>query len=250
MTKDDPYLLTDEAIQAPPKSLLAALAKIGPGIVLAGSIVGSGELILTTSLGADWGFVFLWLILFSCVIKVFVQIELGRYAISSGQPTLTALDSLPGPRLGTHWLVWWWFFMLLASVFQLGAMVGLVGQALHMAFPGVSPGIADALGSISTPLAGAVRERPEHPWSILTALAAVLLLLSGGYKRLERVTTVLVAGVTLVTVVSVGMVAGTQYPIRLADLKQGFSLEVLSLPPAAIAAAFAAFGRSEERRVG
>src|SRR5437762_14293541 len=113
---DDPYLLTDDAIQAPPKSLLAALAKIGPGIVLAGSIVGSGELILTTSLGADWGFVFLWLILFSCVIKVFLQIELGRYAISSGQPTLTALASLPCPRLGSHSLVLWGFFMLLASV--------------------------------------------------------------------------------------------------------------------------------------
>src|SRR5205807_4648521 len=105
---DDPYALTDAAIRPPPKSLLAALAQIGPGIVLAGSIVGSGELILTTSLGADWGFVFLWLILFSCVIKVFVQIELGRYAISSGQPTLTPLDSLPGPRVGAHRLARRW----------------------------------------------------------------------------------------------------------------------------------------------
>lgn len=240
--QDDPYLLTDEAIQDPPKSLFAALAKIGPGIVLAGSIVGSGELILTTSLGADWGFVFLWLILFSCVIKVFVQIELGRYAISSGQPTLTALDSFPGPRIGAHWLVWWWLFMLLASVFQLGAMVGLVGQALHMAFPGVSPGIANSLGGISSSLAEAIRQRPEHPWSIMTALAAVLLLLSGGYKRLEWITTALVAGVTLVTVGSVAMLAGTEYYLRPADIQEGFSLGVLKLPPVAIAAAFAAFG--------
>jgi Mn2+/Fe2+ NRAMP family transporter len=188
---DDPYHVTDAAIQPPPENLWKALAKIGPGIVLAGSIVGSGELILTTSLGADWGFVFLWLILFSCVIKVFVQIELGRYAISSGQPTLSAFDSLPGPRLGAHWLVWWWFFMLLATVFQLGAMVGLVGQALHMAFPGVSPEIAKALGQISSGLSQAVSDRPEHPWSMMTALAAILLLLSGGYKRLEWVTTAL-----------------------------------------------------------
>jgi manganese transport protein len=240
--QDDPYLLTDTAIQEPPKSLLAALAKIGPGIVLAGSIVGSGELILTTSLGADWGFVFLWLILFSCVIKVFVQIELGRYAISSGQPTLTALDSLPGPRVGAHWLVWWWFFMLLASVFQLGAMVGLVGQALHMAFPGVSPGVANALDSISHPLAEALRQRPEHPWSMLTALAAVLLLLSGGYKRLEWVTTALVAGVTLVTVMTVGMLFGTDDAVTMADLQKGFSSDVFFLPAAAIAAAFSTFG--------
>jgi manganese transport protein len=239
---DDPYALTNDAIQAPPASLWAALTKIGPGIVLAGSIVGSGELILTTSLGADWGFVFLWLILFSCVIKVFVQIELGRYAISSGAPTLTALDSLPGPRLGAHWLVWWWFFMLLASVFQLGAMVGLVGQALHMAFPGVSPAVATAFEALWSPLAEAIRARPEHPWSILTALAAVLLLLSGGYKRLEWITTALVAGVTLVTVISVGMLAGTDYPIKLSQIQEGFSFAVFQLPAAAIAAAFATFG--------
>lgn len=239
---DDLYALTDEAIQPPPPSLWQALFKIGPGIILAGSIVGSGELILTTSLGADWGFAFLWLVLFSCIIKVFVQIELGRYAISSGEPTLTALDSLPGPRLGAHWLVWWWFFMLLASVFQLGAMVGLVGQALNMAFPHVSPAVASAAGAISMPLADAIRSRPEHPWSILTALAAILLLLSGGYKRLEFVTTALVAGVTLVTVICVGMLAGTKYPVHLSDIQDGFSLQVLTLPAVAIAAAFSTFG--------
>src|SRR5207253_2908146 len=109
------------------------------------------------------------------------QIELGRYAISSGQPTLTAMNSMPGPRVGAHWLVWWWLFMLLASVFQLGAMVGLVGQAIHMAFPGVSPAIAEALARFSAPLAEAIRQRPEHPWSIMTAVAAIALLLSGGY---------------------------------------------------------------------
>src|SRR5688572_12875413 len=171
---DDPYAITDESIQQPPASLWKALLKIGPGIVLAGSIIGSGELLLTTGLGAQYGFVFLWLILFSCIIKVFVQVELGRFAISSGMPTLTAFDSLPGPRLGAHWLVWWWFFMLLASVFQLGAMVGAVGQALDMAFPTASPWVAKAAESISPALAGAIKSRPEHPWAVLTALAAVL----------------------------------------------------------------------------
>ena len=39
--KVDPYLLTDVSIQEPPKSLLKALAQIGPGIILAGSIIGS-----------------------------------------------------------------------------------------------------------------------------------------------------------------------------------------------------------------
>jgi hypothetical protein len=96
----DPYAMPPDALREPPATLSAALRKIGPGIVLAGSIIGSGELLLTTALGAQYGFFFLWLILFSCVIKVFVQIELGRYAISSGKPTLGAINDLPGARLG------------------------------------------------------------------------------------------------------------------------------------------------------
>jgi Mn2+/Fe2+ NRAMP family transporter len=237
----DPYVLTSDAIQPPPIGLWQALKKIGPGIILAGSIVGSGELILTTALGAKYGFVFLGLILFSCVIKVFVQIELGRYALSSGKPTLTALDELPGLRLGAHWLVWWWFIMMMATVFQLGAMVGGVGQALDLAFPSVSPRVASALSFI--PGAGeTIASHPEHPWAILTALAAILLLLSGGYQRIERVTTVLVVGVTFITVACVAMLPGLGYPVHADDLRVGFSSEVLALPAAAIAAAFGAFG--------
>src|SRR5271154_445706 len=180
MPTSDPYALTPDAIRDPPASLWAALRQIGPGIILAGSIIGSGELLLTPSLGAEYGFVFLWLILFSCVVKVFVQIELGRYAVSSGQPTLTALDALPGPRLGTHWLVWWWFVMTLATVSQLGAMAGGVGQALHLAFPQVTTTLGDLLSGWWPGLAEAIRAQPEHPWAVLTGLAAIGLLIRGG----------------------------------------------------------------------
>ncbi|MGE0607885.1 MAG: divalent metal cation transporter, partial [Pirellulales bacterium] len=201
----DPYAMPVDAVQEPPVSLWNALKKIGPGIILAGSIVGSGELIQTTKLGADWGFQFLWLILFSCVIKVFVQIELGRYAISSGKPTLGALNELPGPRLGAHWLVWWWLAMLLATVFQLGAMCGGVGQALDLAFPAVSQKIVAALADSMPRLSQVIQQNPAHPWAVLTAFSAIALLLSGGYKRIELLTTILVVTVTFFTVLGVVM---------------------------------------------
>src|SRR5688572_7916706 len=54
----DPYAMPADALREPPESLWQALLKIGPGIVLAGSIIGSGELIVTTSLGAKYGFIF------------------------------------------------------------------------------------------------------------------------------------------------------------------------------------------------
>lgn len=111
VTSFDPYALPPEEIEEPPVSLWSALRKIGPGIVLAGTIVGSGELLLTTKLGADEAYSFLWLILFSCVVKVFVQTELGRYAISSGKPTLGAISDLPGIRLGRRFVA-----LLLAGI--------------------------------------------------------------------------------------------------------------------------------------
>ena len=58
----------------PPRTLGAALKHLGPGIVLASSIVGSGELIATTTVGAEAGFVLLWLIILGCAIKVAAQI--------------------------------------------------------------------------------------------------------------------------------------------------------------------------------
>ena len=238
----DPYAMPSDALREPPANLWLALRQIGPGIILAGSIIGSGELLLTTSLGAEYGFLFLGLILYSCVIKVFVQIELGRYAISSGKPTLGALNELPGPRLGAHWLVWWWLIILLATVSQLGAMAGGVGQAMHMAFPRVSPALADWTAAIAPAMAEKIYARPDYPWAALTALCAVLLLLSGGYRRIERVTTCMIAAVTAITILCVLALPSSGYPIRLSDLKEGFTLDLFSLSTAAIAAAFATFG--------
>jgi manganese transport protein len=258
----DPYALSPHDIQEPPTSLWAALRKIGPGIVLAGSIVGSGELILTTALGAEFGFAFLWLILYSCVIKVFVQIELGRYAISSGLPTLAALNALPGPRLLAHWLVWWWFIMLLATVTQLGGMIGGVSQAVHLAFP-LNAHVADYVAvptaeSLATareattktgavqPVKSLARLRQEqldswskNIWAAFVAAAIVALLLSGGYKMIEKLTTLLVVGVTAFTVIGVLALQRTAYGFTVEQVATGL---MFAIPAGGMAKAFGCFG--------
>jgi Mn2+/Fe2+ NRAMP family transporter len=235
----DPYALPPEAVQDPPRTFFSALRQIGPGLILAASIVGTGELINTTGLGAHAGFALLWLILLSCVIKVFVQIELGRYAITHGKTTLAAFDTLPGPRLGSSWICWLWLFMTLATQAQIAAMEGTVGQAAHMAFPNASQWVARQVENADPAWGTFLQTRQEYFWAILTTLAAVLLLLSGGYKRLEKVTTVLVALVTLFTVVSVLILQWTQFRISAANLESGFKL---ALPTGAVALAFSAFG--------
>lgn len=220
----DLYALTHRDVQEPPASLGRAFLKIGPGLILAASIVGTGELINTTALGAKEGFVLLWLILFSCVIKVFIQVELGRYAVTQGKTTLAALDTLPGPRLGTSWLCWLWLIMMLTTNGQLAAMEGLVGQAVLQGLYGDAGPPATA----TAPWAG------EPFWATVTALAAIALLLSGGYKRLERITTGLIALVTLMTVL-----CATQLPMGFGDIASGLTF---TLPSAGLVLAFSAFG--------
>lgn len=235
----DPYALPPEEIQEPPATAWAALRKIGPGIILAGTIVGSGELILTTRLGAKSGFVFLWLILFSCVIKVFVQIELGRYAISSGKPTLGAFNDLPGRGPRAHPLVWWWFAMMLCSVFQIGGMMSGVGQALDLGFPTVAPQVADRLQSIQPDVAAAIRNRPDILWALVVCAATIALIYRGSYRRIEWLTTFIVVCATLITMGGAAALAWTSYPVTMSDVASGLTFQV---PRSGLADAFAVFG--------
>lgn len=180
----DPYLLTPEAVEEPPRTILATIRKIGPGMILAASIVGSGELIATTTLGAQAGFVALWIILFSCFIKPIVQAELGRFVISTGETGLEAFDQVPGPRFKVNWIVWIWAFMVLMTQFQVGAMFGGVAQVLHSLMPVLSVNL----------------------WVLPIMGVSLALLLGGGYHRIESIAMVKVGFFTMLTVLSAAMV--------------------------------------------
>ena len=97
MPLKDPYSRSAEVHREPPRGLRSTLRQLGPGMILAGSVVGSGELIVTTKLGALAGFALLWFVLLSCVVKTVVQTELARHTIASGETFLRVFNSLPGP---------------------------------------------------------------------------------------------------------------------------------------------------------
>ena len=119
----------------PPQTFGGTLRYLGPGLVISASLVGSGELVATTKLGAETGFTLLWLILLGCFLKVFVQIELARYAVSSGETTLTAFNRLPGPRLRANWVLWLYLAATALTYAALGGVIGGIVQAFALAFP-------------------------------------------------------------------------------------------------------------------
>ena len=134
---DLPNPVSAAGIEVPPTTPVGILKRLGPGLIVAGSIVGSGELIATTAVGAAAGFWLMWIIIIGCVIKVFTQVELGRYSIVTNETTMAGMNRVPGPSLGKHgnWLVWYWFAMFVVSLGQLGGIVGSVGQALSVSAP-------------------------------------------------------------------------------------------------------------------
>src|SRR5688572_1610087 len=106
MTADN-YIISEKTIKEPPTSFWKRLRFLGPGFILSASIVGSGELIATTTLGAKAGFVAFWIIIASCLVKVAVQLEFGKHAILHGESCMKAFNRLPGFSIGNgRWTVW------------------------------------------------------------------------------------------------------------------------------------------------
>lgn len=192
------------------------LRYIGPGLILTASIVGSGEVIATPKLAAEAGFELLWLIVLGCIIKVFVQVELGRFAVAQGMTTLEALDSMPGPRFRASWLVWLWVFMYVGTLFQVAGIVGALTQVLTAA---------------GMTLDGRIL-------AVLIGLVTAVLLVVGRYKLVERVSIVMVAAFTICTLIAVGSLQWSDFAISTSDILSGFKFEL----PDNFTTAFGAFG--------
>ena len=213
----DPYQRRPEYSRDPPRGFVDTCRMIGPGLILAGGLVGSGELVATTVLGAENGYRLLWLILVSCTIKTVVQNELGRYAIGTGETTLEAFDRVPGPRWRVSWVVWLWCLAVLFSLFGLGGMLGGIGEVLNRIVPSV------AIGS----------------WVWIVNFVTVALLLIGRYAVVEKVSVALVLTFTALTVSCAALLMKRPDLFSWASVGDGLSLR---LPEAGFVTAVTVFG--------
>jgi Mn2+/Fe2+ NRAMP family transporter len=212
----DPYQLDPSHILEPPTSYGEILRKTGPGMVLAASIVGSGELILTTTLGAKVGYTMMWLIILSCLIKSVVQSFLGRYTIATAETGLDAVNRFPGPRLRVGWVVWAWAAMVFMVLFQITGMLIGVSQTMNSVFTGISVTV----------------------WLIVFFVFTLVLLLGGAYQRVERLAMVKVGLFTLITLMSAALLLMSP-GFSAAELAQGFTFQI---PDSGLAVAVAVFG--------
>lgn len=214
----DPYVLSAATIKEPPTNFTGKLKHLGPGFILSASIVGSGELIATTTLGAEAGFITFWVILVSCLVKVAVQIEFGKHTILTGETAMTAFNQLPGPKLGkARWTVWMVFLFMFVKLLQVGGIIGGVAIILNMALPQIGVTV----------------------WVLLAAVSVALMIFRGYYRFIEKLSLWMIGFFTLFTFASLYFLRFTPYALSWPDITSGLGFQ---LPPEAVAVAFGAFG--------
>ncbi|MEZ4849895.1 MAG: Nramp family divalent metal transporter [Bacteroidia bacterium] len=205
-------------IKEPPTRFTEKLKFLGPGFILSASIVGSGELIATTTLGAEAGFVTFWVILVSCLVKVAIQLEYGKHAIHSGETVMEAFNKLPGLRLGkAHWTIWSYLLMMAGKFLQVGGIIGGVAITMNIAFPQI----------------------PISYFAFIVAILVSLLVFRGHYRFIEGFSLLLIGLFTLFTFACLIFLQYTSYAITSADILEGLTF---NLPAGAVGVAIAAFG--------
>jgi len=210
--------MMDKKTKEPPKGLFGSLKYLGPGLILSASIVGSGELIATTALGAKAGFCVLWVLILGCLIKVAVQLEYGRHCICYGKPSFQSWNELPGLRFWhLHWSVHVGLVSFAAMVMGMGAVMGGAAQAALQAF-----------GLSSTTL-----------WIGILWIIIALLVCSGRYRLIELAAIGMNFVFVTIILFCVFAVQRTEYAFGLNDVASGLSMR---LPTKVIVLALSAFG--------
>ena len=160
------------------------LQALGPGLIFAAAAVGVSHLVQSTRAGAGWGLAMLGFVILANALK-YPAFRFGpHYAAATGQ------SLLEGYRRQGRWALVLYAAVTLATMFTVQAAVTLVCAGLVKAALG-------ALGWASVSLVAVAA-------ALLLMCAALLAV--GQYRWLDRITKVLVALLTLCTLVATVMI--------------------------------------------
>lgn len=112
---------------------------IGPGIVMCGIALAGGEWLVGPDITARYGGGLMWICSIAILAQVFYNIEVGRYALATGEPILTAfMRAWPGP---TAWIC---LILVLSIGSFIPAMSTNAASIVVAAWLGRPPLVADA----------------------------------------------------------------------------------------------------------
>ena len=209
-------------MQKAPTTFLERLKFIGPSVIVTGSVVESGSIVMTPLLGAAAGFILLWWLLLSIWSKPIIQAEISRYIVVTKKTFLEAFADMPGFKTTiqgktTSWLVWFMFIGVVPSIAGMGGLAGAVAEAGNTMFP-----------LITTEL-----------WVVLSCLFTWMLLYFGSYRSLEKTLLVMVLLFSFITMIIAIAMQFTDYQVSASQISQGLSF---TFPTEYLPLALAVFG--------
>lgn len=154
--------------------------RIGPGLLVAATGVGAGDLATGAFTGSAVGVAVLWAVVVGAVLKFTLNEGLARWQLVTGETLLEGvMRRVPRPlrfAFLLYLLPWTW---IVGS-----ALMGACGATAHALF-----------GGFADPTTGKI------VWGVLHSLAGLGLVLVGGFRLFERLMSIAV-GVMFVTVVA------------------------------------------------
>ncbi|UQT56612.1 Nramp family divalent metal transporter [Streptomyces durmitorensis] len=162
---------TGDAAPQPRKS---SWKYIGPGIVVAATGVGAGDLVATLIAGSNFGYTLLWAAVIGCVVKISLAEAAGRWHLATGRTLFDGWASIG------RWTTW--FFVVYVVIW--GYVYG-----------------AAAMSSSGLPLQALFPDVMELKWwAMLTGVVGLVFVWFNKYAVFEKVMTVLVGIMFVVTV--------------------------------------------------
>ncbi|MEU1280189.1 Nramp family divalent metal transporter [Streptomyces sp. NPDC005805] len=164
---------------------------IGPGIVVAATGVGAGDLVATLIAGSKYGYTLMWAAVIGCVVKISLAEAAGRWHLATGRTLFEGWRSLG------QWTTVYFAFYVVVWGFVYGAT---------------------AMSSSALPIVALFPDGPGlKTWAVITGLIGLAFVWFNRYAVFEKVMTVLI-GVMFVVVVYVAIRVGPDVGASLAGL--------------------------------
>lgn len=164
--------------------------QIGPGLVVAATGVGAGDLVATLIAGSRFGYALLWAAILGCVVKIALSEGSARYHLVTGSTILAGWRSLG------RWTGWYFGIYVILWGFIYGAT---------------------AMSATALPLTALFPVLPLWGWAVLSGLAGLIFVWFNRYAAFELVMKLLV-GVMFVIMVGLAILVAPGLPDLLSGL--------------------------------
>ena len=159
------------------------VALMGPGIAVAATGVGAGDMISATNAGAKFGAVLLWAIVYGAILKFVLNEGIGRWQLATGTTLLEGWVE----RLGRPIQYFFLLYLVIWSFLVGGGLLAASGLAGHTVFPSASVlqwGIIHALVACALVWLG----RFSFFLKVMQLLIGVMLICSVSYTHMTQQT--------------------------------------------------------------